>query len=236
MTQMIEIKVLGVVIILLLIGWLWIRRSQRRRLQRHGNLVCCRDIILNKRHALAKAGADFEALADLVKMQVTAEQLEAVVELLIAPRKHYNIDSLDDAEALEMDLDFAPGSCSREGKQEEEIASGDKDDRQAGEKPGGEEDAEQADEETPSDKPGVKGVLNKQEEDLWFSAAHKRFIQGVTANSLSDRRAQIKLLATMVELGKKAVDEDPAKPELRKEYERKLWDRFYEKEYLDIHS
>jgi len=210
-----EFKIFGIIVILLFISYLWLRRVQRKRRRRLLTYASCKDLILNKRHALASAGADIKGLAGLVKMGITPAQLERVIELLTAPRVEYNIDSLEDPDSLEVDLDFEKADISRRVKKEKKTA------KQTGE---------------PSESSADPDSLGPAEEDAWFRLAHNRFQRAVAAKDITDRRDQVKLLATMVRLGRKAAEDDPNKPVARKAYERELWDRFYEKEYLDINS
>ncbi len=208
-----EIKVLGIIIVLMLIGYFWLRHTQLKRQKRLLRYASCRDLILNKRHALVSAGADLESLAALVKMDITTEQLEAVIELLTAPRIQYNIDSLEDPESLEVDLDFEKDDSSRKRRKDKKTGQETK---------------------VPSGTELDLSSFDEKDEEAWFKIAHNRFKQAVAAKNITDRREQVKLLAAMVELGRKAVEEDPNKPGSRKAYERELWDRFYEKEYSDI--
>ena len=66
--------------------------------------------------------------------------------------------------------------------------------------------------------------------------AHNRFRRAVCEKEITERQAKLRLLVKMVELGKKAVEENPEKDVARREYELSLWDRFYEDEYLDLQS
>ena len=211
----VEFRVLGIIVILLLIGYLWLRRIHSKRQRRILTYATCKDLILNKRHALASVGADFERLAGLVTMDITPEQLERVIELLTAPRVKYNIDSLEDPDSLEVNLDFSKTDASRKAKK-----------KKVAEEPT----------EEPSETPTDLSSLDPADEETWLRLAHKRFQRALAAKDITDRRDQVKLLATMVRLGRKAVEDDPNKPVARKAYERELWDRFYEKEYLDINS
>jgi len=210
-----EIKVLGIIIVLMLIGYFWLRHSQLKRQKRLLRHASCKDLIMNKRHALASAGADFESLAALVKMGITPEQLEAVIELLTAPKVQYNIDSLEDPESLEVNLDFEKDHSSRKRRKDDKTV--------------------QETEATPGTDLDMSS-FDEKDEDAWFKIAHNRFKQAVAAKNMTDRRDQVKLLVAMVELGRKAVGEDSNKPGSRKAYERELWDRFYEKEYLDVNA
>jgi hypothetical protein len=210
-----QIKVLGIIIVLMLIGYFWLRHGQLKRQKRLLRYTSCKDLILNKRHALASAGADLENLVALVKMAITPEQLEAVIELLTAPRVQYNIDSLEDPESLEVNLDFEKDDSSRKRQKDDKTVQ-----------------------ETKAPQPTELDMssFDEKDEDAWFKIAHNRFRQAAAAKNITDRRDRVKLLVAMVELGRKAVEEDSNKPGSRKAYERELWDRFYEKEYLDINA
>lgn len=209
-----EIQALVVIVVLMLFGYLWVRHSMYKRRQILIRHKACKELILNKRHALAAAGADIDGLVSLVRKGVTPEQLEAVIGLLTAPKVEYNIDNIEDPKAMEVNLDFDKNDMPRKkgrvkkggGKTEDSLTGDD------------------------------MAAFDQEDEQAWFRVAHNQFIRAVKAKDISDRRDQVKLLAAMVELGRKAVEDDPNKPIARKAYERELWDRYYEKEYLNIHA
>jgi hypothetical protein len=210
----VEIQALVVIVVLMLIGYLWVRHNLYKRRQRLVKHNACKELILNKRHALASVGADIDGLVSLVRMGITPEQLETVIDLLTAPKVEYNIDNIEDPKAMEVNLDFDKADVTRK-KDRDEKAGGETGDSLTGDD---------------------MASFDQEDEQAWFRVAHNQFIRAVKKKDVSDRRDQVKLLAAMVELGCKAVEDDPNKPIARKVYERELWDRFYEKEYLNIHA
>jgi len=208
----VEIKALGVVAILLFFLYIWIRNKQRKNRLECERKLRCKEMILNKRHVLAAAGVDFQGLVSLVKAKITPEQLEKVIGLLTSRRVEYNIDNLDDPDYLEVDFDL-----EEDQPEEEEVLS---------ETSQGEEDLQAKDSEK----------MTPEGEKAWLKLAHNRFRRAIAEKEISERRAKLKLLIKMVELGKKAVEEDPTKDIARREYEISLWDRFYENEYLELQS
>lgn len=229
-----DVQAFAVVVALLVVLYFWIRRNQARQKEVRRMKVRCRDLILDNRHALAAAGVDIEGLVNLVRMRITCEQLDEVIKLLTRPRRHYNIDDMDDPNYLEIDLDIEGRPRKSRAEQAEQAApeaeepltvadSGD-----AGEQP-----AAAVSTEVPEGTAIPEG-MKPEEEKAWLDLAHKRFRDALAKRGISDRRARLRVLVKMVELGKAAVDNAQDKPFARKEYERTLWDKFYENEYLAL--
>lgn len=215
-----EMWAFGVLLLLLAAGWIWLRRRQNRdKLDRERKLAC-KELILDHRAPLARRKADFEMLVDLVRMGITAEQLAKVIELLITRPVEYSIDEERRPEDREIDLEF-------EGEPEP-AKLGRKEERQ----PEGEPVEEAARDEAME----ITERMSPEKERVWFRMAHNRFRRAMAEKNITERQARFRLLARMVELGKKAVQEDTNKPVKRKEYELELWDRFYENEYLELHQ
>ncbi len=238
--DLMDLQVFSAVLVLLVVLYFWVRRVQFRQRCSRKAKEHCRDLILNNRHALAAAGVDIEGLVNLVRMDISCEQLDAVIKLLLRPRRQYDIDRLDAPGFLEVDLDLdrAPDSVP-------EVAAAAGAEKPSSETPpAAEENAaaangEQTEEESAGDgtrRTGSPDRMEAEEEKTWLNLAHKRFRDAITKRGISERRARLRLLVRMVELGKRAVDEDISKSGARKEYERGLWDRFYENEYLQLNS
>jgi len=207
----VQVNVLTAIVVLLLFGYIWLRRTQyKNKLERQRKLRC-KELILDSRLKLANAGVDFDRLVDLVKQKILPEQIEAVIGILTAQPVFYNIDDPDDPESLEIDLDFDSEPASSK-KTATDLA---------------EEEEKQ---------PEVFEKMGPEQEKKWMRVAHNRFRRAVHEKEITERQAMLRLLVKMVELGKKAVEEDPEKDVARKEYELSLWDRFYEDEYLDLQS
>lgn len=231
-----DMKAFGAVLVLLVILYFWVRVTQSRQKTSRRMKERCRDLILDNRHALAAAGVDIEGLINLVRMQITCEQLNAVIKLLLRPRRHYDIDRIDAPEFMDVDLDIdrkpdqqkerEPGPAT--GETEPAPAAAEARDDQGGE-PEPEGQAAPVRNATPD-------RMEPEEEKTWLNLAHKRFRDALTKRGVNERRARLRMLVKMVELGKRAVDEDLSKSGVRKEYERRLWDRFYENEYLDLNA
>jgi hypothetical protein len=231
-----DMKVFGAVLVLLVILYFWVRVSQCRQKTDRRMKERCRDLILDNRHALAAAGVDIEGLINMVRMQITCEQLDAVIKLLLRPRRHYDVDRMDAPGFLDVDLDI---DRKPEGLKERkaEATTGESEPAPAvaavQEDQGGEPEPET---QAAPARNATPDRMEPEEEKAWLNLAHKRFRDALTKRGLSERRARLKLLVKMVELGKRAVDEDLSKSGVRKEYERHLWDRFYENEYLDLNA
>jgi len=84
--------------------------------------------------------------------------------------------------------------------------------------------------------PTVFEKLTPEQEKAWFRMAHNRFRKAIAEKDLKEKQAKFRLLIKMVELGKRAVENDMEKSVPRKEYEISLWDRFYEDEYLALNT
>ena len=208
-----EIRVLVILVSLLLLAYLYVRKKQvdyQKRIKRYGE---CKELILNNRRSLARQGVDFEKLAGLVRQDITVEQLETTIELLTAPRTEYIIDEYGDPEDSEIKLDIFP-----EEKKKKEKNSGEPEPETS------EEAVESLDQ------------FSEEGEKKWLKAAAERFKKAVAARGLSDNRSQVRLLVKMVELGKKAIDDNPDKDDKARLYESRLWDKFYETMYLNINS
>jgi len=206
-----QLKGLAAVVVLLLCGYIWLRRVQHKNKLERQRKILCKELILNNRVKLANAGVDFNRLVDLVRQKILPEQLEKVIGMLIAQPVFYDIDDPDAHESLEVDLD----SDSKPDSSEKAAA-----------------DSEQDQEEQPE----VFEKMGPEKEKKWLRVAHNRFRRALGEKEITERQAKLRLLVKMVELGKKAVEEDPEKSVDRKEYELSLWDRFYEDEYLDLQS
>ncbi len=207
----VQVNVLTAIVVLLLFGYIWLRRIQyKNKLERQRKLRC-KDLILDNRLKLANAGVDFDRLVDLVKQKILPEHLEAVIGILTAQPVFYNIDDPDDPESLGIDLDFDSEPASSK-KTATDLA---------------EEEEKQ---------PEVFEKMGPEQEKKWMRVAHNRFRRAVCEREITERQAKLRLLVKMVELGKKAVEENPEKDVARREYELSLWDRFYENEYLDLQS
>lgn len=207
----VQVNVLTAIVVLLLFGYIWLRRTQyKNKLERQRKLRC-KELILDSRLKLANAGVDFDRLVDLVKQKILPEHLEAVIGILTAQPVFYNIDDPDDPESLGIDLDFDSEPASSR-KTAIDLA---------------EEEEKQ---------PEVFEKMGPEQEKKWMRVAHNRFRRAVCEREITERQAKLRLLVKMVELGKKAVEEDPEKDVARREYELSLWDRFYEDEYLDLQS
>jgi len=205
--------------VLLLAGWLWLRHKQHKaRLERERKLRC-KELILDSRMPLARRHVDFDLLVDLVKLDIKPVQLEKVIELLTAGPVEYHLDM--DAEhdgALEVDLSFEgkPEPAKKATQKQEELLQP------------VETQEEQAVE--------VVEGMPPEKEKAWLRMAHNRFRHALADKEINERQAKFRLLVKMVELGKKAVQDDSGKPVKRKEYELSLWDRFYESEYLELNQ
>lgn len=207
----VQVNVLTAIVVLLLFGYIWLRRTQyKNKLERQRKLRC-KELILDSRLKLANAGVDFDRLVDLVKQKILPEHLEAVIGILTAQPVFYNIDDPDDPESLGIDLDFDSEPASSK-KTAIDLA---------------EEEEKQ---------PEVFEKMGPEQEKKWMRVAHNRFRRAVCEKEITERQAKLRLLVKMVELGKKAVEENPEKDVARREYELSLWDRFYEDEYLDLQS
>lgn len=207
----VQVNVLTAIVVLLLFGYIWLRRTQyKNKLERQRKLRC-KELILDSRLKLANAGVDFDRLVDLVKQKILPEQLEAVIGILTAQPVFYNIDDPDDPESLGIDLDFDSEPAS---SQKTAIDLAEEEEKQ----------------------PEVFEKMGPEQEKKWMRVAHNRFRRAVCEKEITERQAKLRLLVKMVELGKKAVEENPEKDVARREYELSLWDRFYEDEYLDLQS
>ncbi|HLA38677.1 MAG TPA: hypothetical protein VJ417_01700 [Candidatus Glassbacteria bacterium] len=210
----IELFALSVIVVLMLAGYLWLRHGQTVRRRERERKLHCKELILDKRVLLAKAGTDFDELVELVKMKISPEQLEKVIGLLISRLESYNIDAPESSGSEEVDLGF-------ERKEATEAAKA---------KASGDETAGLADIGLNFDKMGP------EQEKAWLRMAHARFRQALADKDIVERQPRFRLLVKMIELGKKAVEEDAEKPVKRKAYEIELWDRFYENEYIELNS
>jgi len=207
----VELKMLAAIVVILLLGYLWLRRIQHKSKLERRRKLRCKELILDNRLKLAKAGVDFNSLVGLVKQKILPEQLESVIGILTAERLFYNIDNQEDAESLDVELDF-----------ETEPVSSKK--------------AATVPEENEEKQPEIFEKMGPEKEKKWMRVAHNRFRHALSEKEITERQARLRLLVRMVELGKKAVEEDSEKSVERKEYELSLWDRFYEDEYLDLQS
>ncbi len=218
-TDTVELWSSVALVVVLLAGYLWLRSHQhRRRLERERKLRC-KELILDNRLPLARRKVDFDLLVDLVKLGIDAGQLEKVVELLTAVPVEHHVSEDGQGNGLNAKLDFegelsdsaaaAPGTADRAGGSDD---------------PAGEEAVE------------VVEGMPVEKEKAWFRMAHNRFRHALVDKEITERQARFRMLVRMVELGKKAVQDDGAKPVKRKEYELELWDRFYENEYLELNS
>jgi hypothetical protein len=217
-----EVGALGIVLAFMAFFYFWLRRSQRSQKSTREQKVRCRDLILSNRHALASAGVEIEGLVNLVRLKITCAQLDAVIRLLVKPRIRYDADNPGDSENMEVDLDFDKPGEVVENPETKEAAT--------------ESKKEPAVEESPAPQAVMADRMDQAEESTWLKLAHQRFMEAMNKRGLTEQRPKLRLLVKMVELGKKATDGDLQKTPARKEYERGLWDRFYENEYLDLNS
>ena len=206
-----ELWAMSGMILLLLALYIWMRLNQRRQKIERERKLKCKELILGKRIPLATAGVDFDKLASLVKQNIRPEQLVTVMELLTATRIKYKIDNPEDPESLEVDLNFE--------KEEETLKAA----------PKTSEVKEEA-------IPAVFEKLTREQEIAWFRMAHNRFRKAMAEKELKEKQAKFRLLIKMVDLGKRAVENDMEKSVTRKAYEISLWDRFYEDEYLALNT
>ena len=206
-----ELRALAAIVVLLLIGYLWLRRIQYKSKMERKRKLRCKELILDNRLKLANAGVDFDRLVELVRQKILPEQLETVIGILTAEPVFYKIDNQEDADSLEVNLDF----------ESEPVSS---------------KETAPVSEEGEEEQPEVFEKMGPEKEKKWMRVAHNRFRRALGEKEITERQAKLKLLVKMVELGKKAVEEDSEKKVERKEYELSLWDRFYENEYLDLQS
>ncbi len=218
-TDTIELISTGALAAVLLVGYLWLRHYQhRRRLERERKLKC-KDLILDNRLPLARRKADFNLLADLVKLGIDLRQLEKVIELLTAVPVEYHIDEDEQDGGFNVELDFESGlSDSQDGETRKNDGQGES---------GGPQEEESVE---------VEVGMPAEKEKAWFRMAHNRFRHALADKEITERQARFRMLVKMVELGKSAVQNEGDKPVKRKEYELELWDRFYENEYLELNS
>jgi hypothetical protein len=208
-----EVIILGFLLIILGFLYFWMRHgSKLSKLDRERKLRC-KELILNNRSPLAEAGVDFDGLVSLVKMNITPEQLVKVIDLLTAKREHYNIDHLEDTDQLEVNLDIESSKATVVKKAEQKIIP--------------EKGKKQSE---------ISENMSPEQEKVWLRLVHSRYRKALSEKGINDRRGKFRLLAKMVELGKKTVEEDPEKTVSRKTYECALWDKFYENEYLELNS
>lgn len=215
-TDTVELWSSVAMVVVLLAGYLWLRFYQHRKQQERERKLKCKELILDSRLPLARRKVDFELLVDLVKLGIDIRQLEKVVELLTAVPVDYNIGEDGHGGGLNVEFDF-------ESALSDSIAG-------APGKAGGSDGSvsEKAVE--------VVEGMPAEKEKSWFRMAHNRFRHALAEKEITERQARFRMLVRMVELGKKAVQDDGAKPVKRKEYELKLWDRFYENEYLKLNQ
>jgi hypothetical protein len=207
----VEIKALAAIVVLLLFGYLWLRRIQHKSKLERKRKLRCKELILDNRLKLANAGVDFDRLVELVRQKILPDQLETVIGILTAEPVVHNIDNQEDADSMKVDLDF-------EG---EPVSS---------------RETAPVSEEGEEKQPEVFEKMGPEKEKKWMRVARNRFRRALGEKEIIERQAKLRLLVKMVELGKKAVEEDSEKSVERKEYELSLWDRFYEDEYLDLQS
>jgi len=208
-----EIIILGFLLIILGFLYFWMRHGGKlSKLDRERKLRC-KELILNNRYPLAAAGVDFDGLVALVKMNITPEQLVKVMGLLTAKRAQYNIDHPEDPDQLEVNLDIESGKATVMKKAEQKIIP-----------------------EKGKEQPEISENMSPEQEKVWLRLVHSRYRKALAEKGITDRRGKFRLLAKMVELGKKTVEDDPEKTFSRKTYECTLWDRFYENEYLELNS
>jgi hypothetical protein len=208
--------------VIMLALWLWLRyRQHKAKLERERKLAC-KELILDNRVPLAKRKVDFELLVDLVRLDIRPDQLEKVVELLTSAPVEYHIEIDEEGGGIEVDLDF-------ESKPEQSEKSDSKTKKQ----PEKEEKKEAVLEEQVVE---VVEGMPPEKEKAWLRMAHNRFRHALADKDIGERQARFRMLVKMVELGKKAVQDDGTKPVKRKEYELSLWDRFYENEYLELNQ
>ena len=228
-----DVQVFGAVIVLLVVLYFWVRRSQTKQKESRRMKACCRDLILNNRHALASAGVDVEGLVNLVRMKISSEQLGEVIKLLTRPRKLYSMEEMDDPKYLEENLDVEGRPRMSEEGPERPVAPPAVEQNITESRTVADEKASPA-ATAETEETAIPESMTPQEEKSWLDLAHKRFRDALTKRGIADRRARLRVLVKMVELGKAAVDEAQDKPFVRKEYERRLWDKFYENEYLAL--
>ncbi|MEA1996739.1 MAG: hypothetical protein U9N45_03840 [Gemmatimonadota bacterium] len=190
------------------------RIHRKNRLERQSK-VRCKELILDNRQALVSAGVDLEGLISLIKLEITPEQLERVISLLMVRRERSYPAGLDNKiiKGIELDLED-----SKPQPRPEKITAG---------------------KNSTETEPAVNQAFNKmspEQEKTWLKVAHNRFRRALADKGITEKRARLKLLVKMVELGKKAVEDNPEKNDVRKEYECLLWDRFYKNEYLELNS
>jgi hypothetical protein len=219
-TDIVELWSTAALVVVLLAGYLWLRNYQHRKRQERQRKLKCKDLILDNRIPLARRKVDFTLLADLVKLGIDLRQLEKVVELLTAVPVEYHIDEDEQEGGFNVDLDF-DGALSDSKDSEAPVGDGQD---QTGDDMDGEEIVE------------VEAGMPAEKEKAWFRMAHNRFRHALADKEITERQARFRMLVKMVELGKKAVQDDGTKPVNRKEYELELWDRFYENEYLELNS
>lgn len=208
-----DVWAFALVVVIMLASYVWLRRGQIVRRHERERKLRCKELILDKRVLLAKTGVDFDGLVELVKMNISPEQLEKVIGLLTTRPVNYNVDNPEETPELEVDLDFAEtkGPAKAPARQKEES-------------------------------PGLADIgvelekMGPDQEKAWMKMAHAKFRKAVTEKGITERQAKFRLLVKMVELGKKAVEESSDKPVKRKAYELELWDRFYENEYIELNS
>ncbi len=218
-TDTIELWSLVALILVLLAGYFGLRHHQhRRRLERERKLKC-KELVLDNRLPLARRKVDFDLLVDLVKMGIDVNQLEKVVELLTAVPVEYQLDEDGQGGGLHIEFDLgdeladsADQGTNNKNGQGESVATGNKDTVEV-----------------------VVG-MPAEKEKAWFRMAHNRYRHALADKEISERQPRFRMLVKMVELGKRAVQDDGAKPVNRKEYELELWDRFYENEYLELNQ
>ncbi|MFC1544756.1 hypothetical protein ACFL4X_01180, partial [Gemmatimonadota bacterium] len=204
--------------VVLLVGWLWIRHRQyKARLERERKLRC-KEIILDNRLPLARRHVNFDLLVDLVRLAIRPVQLEKVIELLTTGPVEYNLELDEKGAGLDADLNF-------EGKPEQPQKAAKKQEEQ----PGPVESIEEQEVEVVED-------MSPEKEKAWLRMAHNRFRHALADKEITERQARFRMLVKMVELGKKAAQDDSGKPVKRKEYELSLWDKYYESEYLELNQ
>ena len=208
--------------VIMLAVWLWLRHRQHiARLERERKLAC-KELILDNRLPLVRHKVDFDLLVDLVRLDIQPVQLEKVIELLTSAPVEYHIEFDEEGESLGVDLDFEskpeqPGKTESKNKKQDEQQK---------------EAAEALEDQVVE----VVEGMPPEKEKAWLRMAHNRFRHALKDKDINERQARLRMLVKMVELGKKAVQDDGAKPVKRKEYELSLWDRFYENEYLELNQ
>jgi hypothetical protein len=185
--------------------------------------LACKELILDNRIPLAKRRVDFDLLVELVRLDIRPDQLGKVIELLTSGPVEYSIEiDEEEGEGLDVDLDF-------DAKPEKNGKGESKKQEKAGQP---EEPAEELEEQVVE----VVEGMPPEKEKAWLRMAHNRFRHALSDKEITERQARFRMLVKMVELGKKAVQDDSTKPVKRKEYELSLWDRFYESEYLELNQ